>query len=63
MLSQDLVLVQLRASRALIIGRDVLADALRVETGIRARRVIKTGGETSIEGLTLSGQLRDDKDD
>ena len=42
---------------------DVLADALRVETGIRARRVLKTGGETSIEGLTLSGEFRDDEDE
>jgi len=53
-----------RSTRIWIVTHsEVLADALRVETGIRARRVIKTGGETSIEGLTLSGQLRDDEDD
>ena len=52
----------IRVAAAMQYG-DHAYDALRVETGIRARRVIKTGGETSIEGLTLSGQLRDDEDD
>jgi len=53
-----------RSTRIWIVTHSyVLADALRVETGIRARRVIKAGGETSIEGLTLSGHFRDDEDD
>ncbi|MBO0758121.1 MAG: AAA family ATPase, partial [Bradyrhizobiaceae bacterium] len=34
---------------------DALAEALRNETGKPARRVIKSDGATSIEGLTLSG--------
>lgn len=39
---------------------DVLADALREETGKRARRVVKEGGATNIEGLTLAGTFRDE---
>ena len=40
---------------------DALAEALREETGIRARRVIKQVGATSIEGLKLSGDEEDDQ--
>ena len=32
-------------------------------TGKRPRRVVKVDGETSIEGLTLSGEFRDDEAD
>lgn len=39
---------------------DVLADALCEETGKHARRVVKEGGATSIEGLTLAGSYRDE---
>ena len=38
----------------------VLADALCEETGKRARRVVKEGGATDIEGLTITGTFRDD---
>lgn len=41
---------------------EVLADALREETGKPARRVAKTGGETTIEGLKLTGEYRDDEE-
>jgi predicted ATPase len=37
---------------------EVLADAIAEETGKRARRVVKVGGATSIEGLMLSGEYR-----
>ena len=42
---------------------DALAEALRAETGKRVRRVIKSDGATSIEGLTLSGEFCDDDED
>ena len=52
-----------RSTRIWIVTHsDVLAEALRDETGKRARRVIKLDGATSIEGLTLSGEFRDDED-
>lgn len=38
---------------------DELADALEDETGKRPRRVIKKGGATGIEGLSLLGQFRE----
>jgi predicted ATPase len=39
---------------------EVLAKAVEDETGKPPRRVVKVDGETSIEGLTLSGAFRDD---
>jgi hypothetical protein len=33
------------------------------ETGKRPRRVVKIDGETAIEGLTLSGEFRNDDED
>lgn len=39
---------------------DDLASAITEETGRPARRVIKTAGATSIEGLTLTGRYRED---
>jgi predicted ATPase len=42
---------------------EALARAVEEETGKRPRRVVKVGGETSIEGLTLSGEFRDDEAD
>ena len=51
-----------RSTRIWIVTHsDVLAEALRDETGKRARRVIKSDGATSIEGLTLSGEFREDE--
>ena len=41
----------------------VLADALAEAGGITPRRVIKQGGATTIEGLTLGGEFRDDDGD
>ena len=42
---------------------DALADAIQAQTGKRPRRVVKSGGATSIEGLTLAGEFRDEDDD
>jgi predicted ATPase len=42
---------------------EVLADAIAEETGKPARRVLKIGGATRIEGLKLSGEFRDEDDD
>jgi predicted ATPase len=39
---------------------EALARAVEEETGRPPRRVIKVDGETAIEGLTLSGEFRDD---
>ena len=41
---------------------EALADALYEETGKKPRRVVKEDGATNIEGLTLSGEFRDEKD-
>jgi predicted ATPase len=41
---------------------EALASALYEETGKKARRVIKEDGATSIEGLTLSGEVHDEED-
>ncbi|MBA4099484.1 MAG: ATPase [Rhodospirillum sp.] len=41
---------------------EALAAALHEETGKKPRRVIKEDGATNIEGLTLSGEFRDEKD-
>jgi predicted ATPase len=40
-----------------------LADAIAEETGKPARRVLKTNGATTIEGLTLSGEFREDDEE
>ena len=40
---------------------EVLADAME-ETGKPARRVLKVDGATTIEGLKVSGELRDEHD-
>ena len=42
---------------------EALAAALHEETGRKARRVIKEDGATNIEGLTLSGEFRDDEEE
>jgi predicted ATPase len=42
---------------------DEFAGHLLEETGKRARRVIKSGGATGIEGLKLSGEYADDDDE
>jgi predicted ATPase len=52
-----------RSARIWIVTHSVaLAKAVEEETGKRPRRVVKTDGETSIEGLTPSGQFRDDNE-
>lgn len=41
---------------------EALADAMKDETGKPPRRVVKIDGATSIEGLKLSGEYRDDEE-
>ena len=43
--------------------REALADAMKEETGKPPRRVVKVAGATSIEGLKLTGEYRDDEED
>ncbi len=53
-----------RSARIWIVTHsEALAKAVEDETGKRPRRVVKIDGETCIEGLTLSGELRDDDED
>jgi predicted ATPase len=42
---------------------EALADAMKEETGNPPRRVVKVAGATSIEGLKLTGEYRDEDDD
>ncbi len=42
---------------------ETLAEAIAEETGKRARRVLKVDGATTIEGLKLSGEYRDEDED
>ena len=53
-----------RSARIWIVTHsEALAKAVEDETGKQPRRVVKVDGETSIEGLTLSGVFRDDDAD
>jgi predicted ATPase len=53
-----------RSARIWIVTHsEALAAAVEEETGKRPRRVIKVDGETTIEGLTLAGEFRDDDED
>jgi predicted ATPase len=53
-----------RSARIWIVTHsEALAAALRDETGRPARRVFKRDGATSIEGLTLAGEFRDDREE
>jgi len=42
---------------------EALADALREETGKPARRVVKIDGATTIEGLKLTGEYREEEEE
>jgi predicted ATPase len=52
-----------RAQIWVVTHSSILADALEDAAGARARHVVKNGGETQIEGMTLSGTFRDEDDD
>jgi predicted ATPase len=52
-----------RARIWIVTHSDELAGHLLEETGKRARRVIKSGGATTMEGLKLSGVYADDEED
>jgi predicted ATPase len=51
-----------RARIWIVTHSEALAAAMREATGKPARRVIKQAGATSIEGLKLTGEFRDDED-
>jgi len=52
-----------RADVWIVTHSEPLMEALRSESSVPLRRVIKSKGATTIEGLTLSGEFRDQEDD
>jgi predicted ATPase len=52
-----------RADIWIVTHSEPLMEALRSESAIPLRRVVKAKGATAIEGLTLGGEFRDDDDD
>ena len=52
-----------RADVWIVTHSEALMEALRNESSVPLRRVIKAKGATVIEGLTLGGEFRDDEDD
>lgn len=52
-----------RADIWIVTHSELLMEALRSESAIPLRRVIKSKGATEIEGLTLVGEYRDEGDD
>lgn len=52
-----------RADIWIVTHSEALMDALRSESSVPLRRVVKSKGATAIEGLTLGGEYRDEEDD
>jgi predicted ATPase len=52
-----------RADIWIVTHSEHLMEALRSESSVPLRRVIKSKGATTIEGLTLGGEFRDEEDD
>ncbi|MBR0696544.1 AAA family ATPase [Bradyrhizobium lablabi] len=52
-----------RADIWIVTHSEPLMEALRNESSVPLRRVIKANGATTIEGLTLGGESRDEDDD
>ncbi|UGY05662.1 AAA family ATPase [Bradyrhizobium quebecense] len=52
-----------RADIWIVTHSEPLMEALRSESSVPLRRVIKAKGATTIEGLTLGGEFRDGEDD
>ncbi|WP_050405731.1 AAA family ATPase [Bradyrhizobium embrapense] len=52
-----------RADVWIVTHSEHLMEALRSESSVPLRRVIKSNGATTIEGLTLGGEFRDGADD
>lgn len=52
-----------RADIWIVTHSEHLMDALRSESSVPLRRVIKPKGATTIEGLTIGGEYRDDESD
>ncbi|RTM08120.1 MAG: ATPase, partial [Bradyrhizobiaceae bacterium] len=49
-----------RADIWIVTHSEQLMEALRSESSVPLRRVIKSKGATAIEGLTLGGEYRDE---
>jgi len=52
-----------RADIWIVTHSEHLMEALRSESSVPLRRVIKSKGATTVEGLTLGGEFRDEEDD
>nr|WP_246667912.1 MULTISPECIES: hypothetical protein [Bradyrhizobium] len=52
-----------RAGIWIVTHSEHLMEALRSESSVPLRRVIKAKGATTIEGLSLGGEFRDGEDD
>jgi len=52
-----------RADIWIVTHSELLMEALRSESSVPLRRVVKSKGATTIEGLTTGGEYRDDDDD
>ncbi|WP_038386570.1 AAA family ATPase, partial [Bradyrhizobium elkanii] len=52
-----------RADIWIVTHSEHLMEALRSESSVPLRRVIKAKGATTIEGLSLGGEFRDGEDD
>jgi predicted ATPase len=52
-----------RADIWIVTHSELLMEALRSESSVPLRRVIKSKGATAIEGLTLGGEYREEEDD
>jgi predicted ATPase len=50
-----------RADIWIVTHSEQLMEALRAESSVPLRRVIKSNGATTIEGLTLGGEYRDEE--
>ncbi|MCA6124376.1 AAA family ATPase [Bradyrhizobium sp. WSM 1704] len=62
-LARLIVKASRRADVWIVTHSEHLMEALRSESSVPLRRVIKTKGATIIEGLTLAGEFRDEDDD
>ncbi|MGY4412569.1 putative ATPase [Bradyrhizobium sp. LB7.1] len=52
-----------RADIWIVTHSEQLMEALRSESSVPLRRVIKSKGATAIEGLTIGGEYRDESDE
>jgi len=62
-LARLIVKASSRAEVWIVTHSELLMEALRSESSVPLRRVIKSKGATTIEGLTLGGEYRDEESD